>query len=124
MAFTGNNYQLYLLDINTLNKISTSSVFSNITQMIWSSFNNNIYFVDQDGMFGYLDLTINICTSVNLYSITPGLLRMSVSPNYKYMAISSKNNQFILIYNIIDNNYWDSKDVGENNAIAHEWISH
>jgi hypothetical protein len=124
MAFTGNYYQLYLLDINTLNKISTSISYSNITQMIWSPVTNNIYFVDQDGVFGYLDLTINICTIVNLYSLTPpGLLRMSVSPSYKFMAISSKNNQWILIYDIINHDYWDYRDVGENNAIAHEWLN-
>lgn len=92
--------------------------------MIWSPFNNNIYFVDQGGNFGYLSLPIgsNSWNTNFLYSFSPAFLKMSVSPNYKYMAISSVNAQSVIIYDITTNSYWHNPSVAIN-IIAHEWLN-
>ena len=118
MAFTGINYQFYELDINTLNKISTSVITTNITQMIWSP-NNNIYYVDQNGIFGYLSVSIGIWSANNLQAIAPGFLKMSASINYSFMAISSALVQQLIIYDILNHDLWDSQNMVEANSLAH-----
>jgi hypothetical protein len=102
MAFTGINYQLYLININTLGLISSSSSSYNLSQMIWSSVNNNIYVVTKNGIFGYLNSTNNWMLN-NIYVFSPAILRMSVSPNFNYMAVSSVILQAVYVFNIITN---------------------
>jgi hypothetical protein len=87
--------------------------------MIWSPINNNIYYVDQNGIFGFLSLSIGIWSTTNLYAIAPGFLKMSVSPNYNFMAISSALVQQFTIYDIINHNLWDILNMIEVNALAH-----
>jgi hypothetical protein len=90
--------------------------------MIWSPINNNIYFVDLNGKFGYLGLPPGSTTwSTNfLYVFSPCSLRMSVSSNFTYMAISSSTTESILIYNIITNAYWANPMIPGLNTVAHE----
>jgi hypothetical protein len=88
--------------------------------MIWSPFNNNIYFVDHGGNFGYLSLSIdNIWNTNFLYVFSPiAFLKMSVTANYKYMAISSVSDPSVKIYDITTNSFWDGPSV-EINIFAH-----
>lgn len=88
MVFTGINYQLYRLNINNLSKISSWSFVNNISQMIWSPINNNLYVILRNGTFGYLDYYNNWALNPR-FTFSPGVLRMSVSGEYSFIAVSS-----------------------------------